>query len=240
MTGPGSRIARSARCSSQARCADRVGIQPPDLPSGAASARQILSRHGFRRLYQTAIHRAQGDPRASATSWAPDLRHGFSTWLEDEGIPARVIDEPRGHQRSRRGELEGGSRIGARYRHTTPEMAAQGHASGQLPRNARPPGRRLARDGVAEPNLVWKDTVLVRTGPTVDVLFDVTNPGLWMAHLPHGRAHAERHDVQLQRRPDSADLMSGYRGTMPGRGGWLWGRAEPLVRREHSAGHRIA
>ncbi|HET9968014.1 MAG TPA: multicopper oxidase domain-containing protein [Streptosporangiaceae bacterium] len=40
----------------------------------------------------------------------------------------------------------------------------------------------LARDGVAEPNLVWKDTVLVRTGQTVDVLFDVTEPGLWMAH----------------------------------------------------------
>jgi FtsP/CotA-like multicopper oxidase with cupredoxin domain len=40
----------------------------------------------------------------------------------------------------------------------------------------------LARDGVAEPNLVWKDTVLVRTGQTVDILFDVTEPGLWMAH----------------------------------------------------------
>jgi FtsP/CotA-like multicopper oxidase with cupredoxin domain len=40
----------------------------------------------------------------------------------------------------------------------------------------------LARDGAAEPNLVWKDTVLVRTGQTVDILFDVTNPGLWMAH----------------------------------------------------------
>jgi FtsP/CotA-like multicopper oxidase with cupredoxin domain len=40
----------------------------------------------------------------------------------------------------------------------------------------------LARDGVPEPNLVWKDTVLVRTGQTVDILFDVTNPGLWMAH----------------------------------------------------------
>ena len=40
----------------------------------------------------------------------------------------------------------------------------------------------LARDGVTEPNLVWKDTVLVRTGQTVDILFDVTNPGLWMAH----------------------------------------------------------
>jgi FtsP/CotA-like multicopper oxidase with cupredoxin domain len=40
----------------------------------------------------------------------------------------------------------------------------------------------LSRDGVVEPNLVWKDTVLVRTGQVVDLLFDVTNPGLWMAH----------------------------------------------------------
>jgi FtsP/CotA-like multicopper oxidase with cupredoxin domain len=40
----------------------------------------------------------------------------------------------------------------------------------------------LSRDGVPEPNLVWKDTVLVRTGQVVDLLFDVTNPGLWMAH----------------------------------------------------------
>jgi FtsP/CotA-like multicopper oxidase with cupredoxin domain len=40
----------------------------------------------------------------------------------------------------------------------------------------------VARDGVTEPNLVWKDTVLVRTGQTVDILFDVSNPGLWMAH----------------------------------------------------------
>ncbi|HKO84747.1 MAG TPA: multicopper oxidase domain-containing protein, partial [Actinomycetota bacterium] len=40
----------------------------------------------------------------------------------------------------------------------------------------------LARNGVVEPNLVWKDTVLVRTGQVVDILFDVSNPGLWMAH----------------------------------------------------------
>jgi FtsP/CotA-like multicopper oxidase with cupredoxin domain len=40
----------------------------------------------------------------------------------------------------------------------------------------------LSRDGVTEPNLVWKDTVLIPTGQTVDLLFDVTNPGLWMAH----------------------------------------------------------
>jgi hypothetical protein len=36
-----------------------------------------------------------------------------------------VIDELMSHERSRRGELEGGSRIGARYRHTTPEMAVR-------------------------------------------------------------------------------------------------------------------
>ena len=40
----------------------------------------------------------------------------------------------------------------------------------------------LSRDDVPEGNLVWKDTVLVRAGETVDILFDVTNQGLWMAH----------------------------------------------------------
>jgi FtsP/CotA-like multicopper oxidase with cupredoxin domain len=45
----------------------------------------------------------------------------------------------------------------------------------------------LARDGVVEPNLKWKDTVLVRTGQTVDILFDVTNPGLWLAHYHIGK-----------------------------------------------------
>jgi len=47
----------------------------------------------------------------------------------------------------------------------------------------------LARDGVPEPNLVWKDTVLVRTGETVDILLDVTNPGRWMAHCHIAEHH---------------------------------------------------
>jgi FtsP/CotA-like multicopper oxidase with cupredoxin domain len=47
----------------------------------------------------------------------------------------------------------------------------------------------LARDAVPEPNLVWKDTVLVRTGQTVDILLDVTNPGLWMAHCHIAEHH---------------------------------------------------
>ena len=47
----------------------------------------------------------------------------------------------------------------------------------------------LSRDGVVEPNLVWKDTVLIRTGETVDILLDVTNPGLWMAHCHIAEHH---------------------------------------------------
>src|SRR5213075_180652 len=47
----------------------------------------------------------------------------------------------------------------------------------------------LARDDVVEPNLVWKDTVLVRTAETVDILLDVTNPGSWMAHCHIAEHH---------------------------------------------------
>ena len=47
----------------------------------------------------------------------------------------------------------------------------------------------LARDGVVEPNLVWKDTVLVRTGEVVDIVLDVTNVGRWMAHCHIAEHH---------------------------------------------------
>jgi FtsP/CotA-like multicopper oxidase with cupredoxin domain len=48
----------------------------------------------------------------------------------------------------------------------------------------------LARNGVQEANLVWKDTVLIRTGEVVDILMDASNPGLWMAHC-HIAEHME-------------------------------------------------
>jgi FtsP/CotA-like multicopper oxidase with cupredoxin domain len=47
----------------------------------------------------------------------------------------------------------------------------------------------LSRDGIVEPSLVWKDTVLVPTGQTVEILLDVTNPGLWMAHCHIAEHH---------------------------------------------------
>lgn len=48
----------------------------------------------------------------------------------------------------------------------------------------------VSRDGEPESNLVWKDTALVRAGQTVDILLEVTNPGLWTAHC-HLAEHAE-------------------------------------------------
>ena len=47
----------------------------------------------------------------------------------------------------------------------------------------------LTRDGVPNQNIVWKDTVLLRSGETVDILLDVTNPGLWMAHCHIAEHH---------------------------------------------------
>jgi FtsP/CotA-like multicopper oxidase with cupredoxin domain len=64
----------------------------------------------------------------------------------------------------------------------------------------------LSRDGVPEPNLMWKDTVLVRTGQTVDILFDVSNPGLWMAHC-HIAEHMQSgmmFSFNVTRRPEGS------------------------------------
>jgi suppressor of ftsI len=48
----------------------------------------------------------------------------------------------------------------------------------------------VARDGVPETNLVWKDTVLIPSGKTVDIVLDTSNPGEWMAHC-HIAEHLE-------------------------------------------------
>jgi FtsP/CotA-like multicopper oxidase with cupredoxin domain len=40
----------------------------------------------------------------------------------------------------------------------------------------------VSRDGVKTRNLVWKDTVIIPVGSTVDLLIDASNPGQWMLH----------------------------------------------------------
>ena len=48
----------------------------------------------------------------------------------------------------------------------------------------------LEQNGVPNDNLVWKDTVLVPVGTTVDLLLELSNPGRWMAHC-HIAEHLE-------------------------------------------------
>ena len=48
----------------------------------------------------------------------------------------------------------------------------------------------VARDGVANPYLVWKDTSIIPVGSTVDLLVELTNPGTWMLHC-HIAEHTE-------------------------------------------------
>ncbi len=47
----------------------------------------------------------------------------------------------------------------------------------------------LSRDGVEDPNLVWTDTVLVKTGEVLDILLDITHAGRWMAHCHIAEHH---------------------------------------------------
>ena len=48
----------------------------------------------------------------------------------------------------------------------------------------------LATNGVVNDNFVWKDTALVQTGDSVDLLVDMSNPGMWMLHC-HIAEHLE-------------------------------------------------
>jgi FtsP/CotA-like multicopper oxidase with cupredoxin domain len=65
----------------------------------------------------------------------------------------------------------------------------------------------LSREGVVEPNLVWKDTVLVRTGETVDILLDVSNPGIWMAHCHIAEHHESGMMFSFNVAPEADDIV---------------------------------
>ena len=48
----------------------------------------------------------------------------------------------------------------------------------------------LEQNGVANNNLVWKDTVLLPAGSSTDILLELSNPGRWMVHC-HIAEHLE-------------------------------------------------
>ncbi len=91
--------------------------------------RTALSRNNFRRVYRRAVAKAAADDDEASLAHLHlrgphDLRHTYATWLEEDGIPARVIDELMGHSGGRRSAGDG-SAMGRVYRHTTREMRAR-------------------------------------------------------------------------------------------------------------------
>ena len=120
--GPLSAEQLAAQLSTQGRTASRVTVVRAlaELADADAAAIDPQTRRWM-------LRPAAQNPLLEAVDLhgAHDFRHTFSTWLEDAGIPARVIDELMGHQPSGRTGRHGASAIGTHYRHTTPEMAAR-------------------------------------------------------------------------------------------------------------------
>jgi integrase len=98
-----------------------------DRALGELHAAGLAAADGDAQAGRWSAHPSPRDPLLDAVDLhgAHDFRHTFATWLEDAGIPARVIDEVMGHEASGRTRQQRGSAMGAHYRHTTPEMAAR-------------------------------------------------------------------------------------------------------------------
>jgi integrase len=119
------RQAIGRQLAASARSDDLVFPGPGGSNGIPRGARTPLSTHNLRRVYQAAVV-AAGEDLAHLDLHGPhDLRHTFATWLEDAGIPSRVIDELMGHTGGRRDRGAGGSPMGRIYRETTPAMLAR-------------------------------------------------------------------------------------------------------------------
>jgi integrase len=120
--GPLTYIELAAQLSTQGRTARSATIS---RALGGLAAAGVADDHGPGGRWR--LRPAARHPLLDAVDLrgAHDFRHTFSTWLEDAGIPARVIDEVMGHQATGRAGRHRGGAIGAHYRHATPEMAAR-------------------------------------------------------------------------------------------------------------------
>ena len=143
--------------------------------------------HGHHHHGHGEHHEHHGEhEHADAIEWEDDMVE-VNRLTTPANMRWKLIDRDTGRENA---EIDWHFRVGERIKIRLLNEMAGDHPM-HHPFHVHGAGRLLvlARDGEVEPNLVWKDTVLVPTGQTVDVLLDVTNPGLWMAHCHIAEHH---------------------------------------------------
>ena len=152
-------------------------LLPTQFVTGATDARRHLARPPTAHSHAHEL--------AAGIEWEDDMVEvnrmttpANMRWILSTATPATEPRDRLAVPGRRPGEDPAGQRDGLRPPDAPP-----------VPRARRRPVPHPGRDDVEEPNLVWKDTVLVRTGETVDILLDVTNAGIWMAHCHIAEHH---------------------------------------------------
>jgi FtsP/CotA-like multicopper oxidase with cupredoxin domain len=140
--------------------------------------------HGSHAAHESADSAAHGHEHAQGIEWEDDMVE-VNRRTTAENMRWKLVDRDTGAANA---AIDWTFRVGDQVKIRLVNEMDSDHP---MPFHVHGAGRFLvlARDGIEEPNLVWKDTVLVRTGETVDILLDVTNPGRWMAHCHIAEHH---------------------------------------------------
>jgi FtsP/CotA-like multicopper oxidase with cupredoxin domain len=131
-------------------------------------------------------HEGHGDAVAGGIEWEDDMVE-VNRLTTPANMRWKLIDRDTGAENA---AIDWRFRVGDRVKIRLLNELAGDHPM-HHPFHIHGAGRFLvlSRDGAVEESLVWKDTVLVRTGETVDILLDVSNPGTWMAHCHIAEHH---------------------------------------------------
>ena len=159
----------------------------PDCGMKLLPAQLVDQADGEHSHHDHGEHDAEHDHEQSGgIEWEDDMVE-INRMTTPSNMRWKLIDRDTGKENA---EIDWTFRVGERIKIRLLNEMAGDHPM-HHPFHVHGAGRLLvlARDDEVEPNLVWKDTVLVRTGETVDVLLDVTNPGLWMAHCHIAEHH---------------------------------------------------
>jgi len=154
-------------------------LLPAQLVAEAGAAHSHEHQHGH-------AHESHTHAAASGIEWEDDMVE-VNRITTPANMRWKLIDRDAGTENA---AIDWRVRVGDQIKIRLLNEMAGDHPM-HHPFHAHGAGRFLVpnRDGIVEPNLVWKDTVLVRTGETVDILLDVINAGIWMAHCHIAEHH---------------------------------------------------